>query len=168
MGQENSKLDKVMDIIFENPETGLKIRDISKNTKVPKSTVHRYLQILKRSGIIENNNKLVIDNYTRFIKSTHMIKKLFTSGLIDYLEKKFLPSAIILFGSARKGDYSKDSDIDLFIETTRHTQLDISKFEKKIKHKLQLFIEPDINKMPKELFNNLINGVKLFGYIKVK
>ena len=168
MGQENSKMEKIMDVIFENPEASLKIRDISKNAKIPRSTVHRYLHILKKSNITDNNNKPIINNYTRFLKSVHIIKRIYTSGLIGYLEEKLLPSAIILFGSARKGEYSKESDIDLFIETTKSAQLEISKFEKKIKHKIQLFIEPDINKTPKELFNNLINGIKLTGYIKIK
>ncbi len=168
MGQENQKMEKVMEVIFENPEESLNIRRISKYANVPRSTVHRYLRTLQKSNIIDKNNKLIINNYTKFLKSTHIIQKLFTSGLLDYLEEKLLPSAIILFGSARKGEYTKESDIDIFIETTKHAPLETSRFERRIKHKLQLFIEPDINKMPKELLNNVINGIKLTGYIKVK
>ena len=168
MGQENQKMDKVLEVIFENPEKSLNIRDISKYANVPRSTVHRYLRTLQRLNIIDKNNKFVINSYTRFLKSVHIIQKLFTSGLLDYLEEKLSPSAIILFGSARKGEYAKESDIDIFIETTKHAPLELSRFEKKIKHKLQLFIEPDINKLPAELLNNVINGIKLTGYIKVK
>jgi len=168
MGQENQKMDKVLEVIFENPEKSLNIRDISKYANVPRSTVHRYLRTLQRLNIIDKNNKFVINSYTRFLKSVHIIQKLFTSGLLDYLEEKLSPSAIILFGSARKGEYAKESDIDIFIETTKHAPLELSRFEKKIKHKLQLFVEPDINKLPVELLNNVINGIKLTGYIKVK
>ena len=88
MGQENSKMEKIMDVIFENPEASLKIRDISKNAKIPRSTVHRYLHILKRSNITDNNNKPIINNYTKFLKSVHIIKRIYTSGLIGYLEEK--------------------------------------------------------------------------------
>ena len=168
MGQENQKMDKVLEVIFENPEKSLNIRDISKYANVPRSTVHRYLRTLQRLNIIDKNNKFVINSYTKFLKSAHIVQKLFTSGLLDYLEENLLPSAIVLFGSARKGEYAKESDIDLFIETTKHAPLELSRFEKKIKHKLQLFIESDINKMPAELLNNVINGIKLAGYIKVK
>ncbi len=168
MGQENQKMDKILEVIFENPEKSLNIRDISKYANVPRSTVHRYLRTLQRSNIIDKDNKFITNNYTKFLKSVHIIQKLFTSGLLNYLEEKLLPSAIVLFGSARKGEYAKESDIDIFIETTKHVPLELSRFEKKIKHKLQLFIESDINKIPVELLNNVINGIKLTGYIKVK
>ncbi len=168
MGQNSQKMEKVIEVIFENPEKNFKIREISKLTKIPKSTVQRYVKNLRKSSIISKDNKLIINGYTKFLKSSYIIKKLYNSGLIIYLESKLIPSAIIIFGSARKGDYAKNSDIDLFIETTKKSSLDISRFEKKLKHKLQLFIEPDINKLPKELFNNVLNGIKLTGYIKIK
>ncbi len=52
-----------------------------------------------------------------------MDKKLATSKitpqLIDYIVKKIVkaidPKKIILFGSYARGDYKKDSDLDLFI-----------------------------------------------------
>lgn len=168
MGQNNKKLERVMDLIFENPEKGLKVREISRQTKVPKTTVHRYLYLLKKEKLVDKENKLIVTNYTKFIKTIQIIKRLFSSGLIDYLEEKLVPSAIILFGSARKGEYTKNSDIDLFIESTKDVDLNISAFERKIGHKIQLFIEIDINKFPNELFNNVINGIKLSGYIKVR
>ena len=93
---------------------------------------------------------------------------MFNSGLIDYLEEKLAPSSIIVFGSARKGEYVKNSDIDLFVESTKRIDLNVSLFEKRLKHKIQLFIEQDINKLPDELFNNIINGIKLSGYVKIK
>ena len=168
MGQNNQKLEKIMDLIFENPETILRVREISKQTKIPKTTVHRYLSFLKKSGVIDKENKLIITNYTKFLKTISIIKKLFNSGLIDYLEEKLAPSSIIVFGSARKGEYVKNSDIDLFVESTKRIDLNFSLFEKRLKHKIQLFIEQDINKLSNELFNNIINGIKLSGYVKIK
>lgn len=168
MGQNNQKMEKLLETIFENPSMGFNIREISKKTSIPKSTAHRYLKVLKKEGVIDAENNLIANNYTKFLKSSYIIKKLFKTDLIGYLEKTLLPSAIILFGSARKGEYTKESDIDLFIETTKNVQLDLSSFERKLKHKLQLFIESDITNLPKELFNNVINGIKLSGYIKIR
>ena len=157
-----------MELFFEYPNQQFRIREISRYTKIPKSTVQRYVNALKRDKILDKKHKLILTSYTKFIKSYSIIKKLFVSGSVNYLEKAYVPSTIILFGSARKGEYIKESDIDIFIETTKNSKVDLSQFEKKIKHKLHLFIEPDINKLPKELFNNIINGIKLTGYVKIK
>ncbi len=169
MGQDNQKLEKVMEILSENQNKSIKIRDLSRLTHIPRSTLLRYLTKLKKLKIIDQNNKIITNNYTKFIKSYIIVKKLFTCGLIDYLEERLVPSAIILFGSIRKGEYTKESDVDLFIETSKvESSLDLKKYENRIKHKIQLFIEPEINNLPNELFNNVINGIKLTGYIRIK
>ena len=87
---------------------------------------------------------------------------------MQYLEKGFNPSCIILFGGARKGEYDKESDIDIFIESTKEAKADLAKFEREMGHLIQLFIEKDINDLNPRLRNNVINGIKLRGYFKVK
>ena len=168
MGQKNQKMDKLMDMLFENPEKAFTIREYAKRTKIPKSTIQRYIISLKKSHIIDTKNRFMLTNYTRFLKASHLITKLFTSGVIDHLEEKLMPSVIILFGSARKGEYTKESDIDIFVETTKKDTLNLSQFEKRLKHKIQLFAESDTQNLPKELFNNIINGIKLSGYVRIK
>ena len=79
-----------------------------------------------------------------------------------------MPSCIVLFGSFRKGDSVNESDIDIFIETARNLKPDLSEFEEKLKHKIQIFKETDINKLPPRLFNNVINGIKLEGFFKIR
>ena len=75
-----------------------------------------------------------------------MINKLYETGLVDYLGRELNPSLLIVFGSVRKGEYEKDSDIDLFIETTIKKDLDLKEFETKLKRKIDLFIEPNLKK----------------------
>ena len=48
-------------------------------------------------------------------------KKVFASGLIDFLEKNISPEAIVLFGSVQKGTYHKGSDVDLFVQAEYST-----------------------------------------------
>jgi len=64
-------------------------------------------------------------------------------------------------------DFQKDI-IDLFIETTVKKELNLKKFETKLKHKIDLFLKPKINQLPKNLLHNVINGVKLMGYLDLK
>lgn len=161
-------MDRLLELIFENPGKAFTVREISQKTRIPKSTVQRYLQQLKKSKMLKKNNELLVDAYTKFLKSFFMIKKIIESGLIAHLEKTFTPSAIILFGSARKGEYTKESDIDVFVETTKKQEIDLVTFEKKLKHNIQLFKESSIQNLPNELFNNIMNGIKLSGYIKLK
>jgi len=93
-----------------------------------------------------------------------IIYELEESGLIDYLWTKICPETIILFGSYSKGEATEESDIDLFLITKRQ-EIDISKFQKKIKRPLQIFTD-NSKKIPKHLKNNLINGTILRGYFK--
>ncbi|MBD3361832.1 hypothetical protein GF358_03500 [Candidatus Woesearchaeota archaeon] len=92
--------------------------------------------------------------------------KIYDSGLIDHIENKLHPRCIILFGSVRKGEYTKKSDIDLFVQA-QTKQINLEKYEKKLKHKINLFFEKDFHKLSKELLENLINGIKLSGYIRI-
>jgi predicted nucleotidyltransferase len=163
MGQNYQKWDKILDLLFEYPDNEFTIREISKKVKIPRSTVQRYLLTLKEKGLINTNQNY----YFKFMKSQFITKKIIESGLIDYLSK-LTPSCIILFGSAQKGEYVKESDIDLYIETTNKQEIILTEYEKKIGHKIQLFVEPSIDKLPENLRNNIINGIKLFGYLKIK
>ena len=168
MGQNNQKLEQIIEVISENAGKELKVRDMTKLTKIPRTSISRYLKTLRKLKVIDKENKLIINNYTKFLRSAMIIEKLYTIGLIGYLEAKLVPSVIIIFGSARKGEHTKESDIDLFVETTKSANLDLSTFEKKIKHKIQLFTEQEIEKLPKELFNNVVNGIKLSGYLRLR
>ena len=157
-----------MQMFFENPQKTFTLRIISKQTKIPLSSVQRYVEQLKKSNLITLSNKAENTPYFKVRKTQFFINKMFTSGLIDYLEKQLQPSVIILFGSIRKGESDQTSDIDLFIETQKIKTVDLSKFEKKLKHKIELHLKENINELPKRLFNNIINGIKLRGYINIK
>ncbi len=168
MGQMDKNMDKILELFFEFPNEKFTIRDISKKTNIPKSTVQNYLTKLKSIGLVTKDNQASNTKFFKIKKIHYFIEKMYTSGLIDYLNKVYVPSCIILFGSFRKGDSVNTSDIDIFIITTKKEEIDLKKFEQKLKHKIQLFKEVDINKLPPRLFNNVINGIKLEGFFKVK
>lgn len=168
MVQKNQNWDKVLGIFFEHSSKSFKVREISKIIKIPSSTVQRYLEKLKVINFITKDNRANINSYFKFRKSFFIIDKIFKSGLINYLEENLKSSVIIIFGSARKGEYEKESDLDFFVESNIKKDLDLQKFEKKINHKIQLFVEKDINKLPNDLLNSVINGIKLSGYLKIK
>ena len=94
------------------------------------------------------------------------------SGLIEYLVEAFnQPEAIVLFGSFSKAEDNKNSDVDILIISSKKQEPNVEKFEKKLNHKIQLFIhsKKELEKLKnknKELFNNWINGIVVYGYFE--
>lgn len=165
---------KILDLFFEEPTRLFQIREISRLTRIPKSTVERKLKKLSEDKLIVKNKKNVVGYmaneavpYFRLVKKVKFLKMIYKSGLIDYLEKLVYPRCIILFGSFSKGEYNKESDIDIFVQS-KEKNYDVTKFEKRLKHTINLFFDEKLSNLSKELFNNIINGIKLAGYIKLK
>ena len=88
-------------------------------------------------------------------------------GLVKFLSDNLMPQSIILFGSYVRGEDITESDIDIFVESATRN-IDISKFEKKLNKKIQLHFKKNINTLPLELKNNIINGIKLYGRIELE
>jgi len=166
---------KIMKLFFEEPSRNFQIREISRLTKIAVTSVKNYLKELQKEKLIKKDKKTLYPSYVsnqqnrlfKVYKQQFIILKLYSTGLIDYLEDELHPRCIILFGSVRKGDYNKNSDIDIFIQSNRKS-IDLTRFNKILKHKIILFFEENINKLSKELFNNIINGIKLSGYLKLR
>ncbi len=161
-------LDKIMGEFYEHPQERFSVRAIAKKTIIPISTVQSYLKELKKQGLISQDNQSPESMLFKTKKINYHIEKIVKSGLLDYLTRELNPSCIILFGSIRKGDSNYESDIDIFVETVTKKELILEKFEKILKHKIQLFEEQDINKLPPRLLNNVINGIKMYGSFQIK
>ena len=162
-----NKKEKILELFFEYPNKKFTVREIAKLTKIPRSTVHKKILELKKQKLIIGNQ--AADSLIFKIKKVnYFVEKIVASGLIDEFVSKLNPSCIILFGSIRKGDSAKESDIDLFVESSIKKSIKLSKFEKKLKHNIQVFVKSDINKLQPNLFNNVINGIKIYGSFKIK
>lgn len=157
-----------MELLYECPQEQFTIREIARKIRIPKSTVQKYLQELKKENLINDKQEAASPLLFKTRKVNFYIEKIVASGLVEELINKLNPSCIILFGSIRKGDSVAGSDIDLFIESPLTKGLTLEKYEKKLRHPVQLFIEKDIHNLPPPLFNNVVNGIKLYGSFKVK
>jgi predicted nucleotidyltransferase len=172
MGQKEKA--KILGIFFEEPNRNYQIRKIAKITGIPKTTVSRYIQLLVKQGLVKKVKGRTISfvaNETnplyKFYKKMYFLEEICKVGLAEYLEESLSPKCIILFGSFAKGEYSSKSDIDLFVQA-KEQKIDLSNFERKLKHRINIFFEEKFENLSKELFNNIINGMKLSGYIKLK
>ena len=148
---------------------------MSRLTKIPKTTLSKYLQKLFSQKLIIKEKKGVFYSYRanssnfyyRFYKRIWIVEKIYRSGLVSFLEENTYPETIILFGSIAKGEYVKESDIDIFL-LAGEKKLELKKFERKLKKKINLLFKDKFSDLSKELSNNIINGYKLSGYLRLK
>ncbi|MBI2629812.1 nucleotidyltransferase domain-containing protein [Candidatus Pacearchaeota archaeon] len=166
MGQNDTT--KILELFYEYPEREFTIREMAKLTGIPRATTHMVLMKLKKNKVITKNISANKDLLFATKKINFFVENIVSSGLIDELINKLNPSCIILFGSIRKGESVKESDIDIFVESSVKRSINLKNFEKRLKHKIQIFVENDIHKLPPNLFNNVVNGIKLYGSFKIK
>lgn len=170
----------ILSIFLEEPNKEFHIRELAKIIKLAPSTATKYLNDFKKQRLLERRSErgFVLykanteDQSYKDIKLHYNIKKIKESGLVEFLiDKLDHPEVIILFGSFRKAENTKESDIDLFIISPIKRQIDVSNFQKKLGHEIQLFIHSKkefeaMKKSDKELLNNVINGIVLEGFLE--
>ncbi len=165
---------KILELFIEFPTKDFSVRGLARNLNMSHATVLKYIADLEKLSLIKKKEVTLYPTYFantesqkyKFYKRNWLIFKINKSGLIEYIQKEALPSSIILFGSGAKATFTEKSDIDIFVEANE-TKLDLTKYEKKINRKINLLFEQNINNLSKELRNNIINGVVLYGFIKI-
>ena len=171
---------RVLEVFFDDPlpiGLGFQLREISRKINLAPKSVKLYLEELERENLIIKKEHRIHkypvyyanrdDDYFKFLKRMDTIKSIKESGLLDYLYGKCMPDAIILFGSASKGEDIKGSDIDIYLQSNRK-KLDLGKYEKELKRKINIFFERGFDKLSEELKKNIINGDKLKGYLNIQ
>jgi len=165
---------KILELFIEFPTNDFSVRGLARNLKLSHATVLKYIADLEKLSLIKKKEATLYPTYFansesqkyKFYKKNWLVFKINESGLIEYIQKETLPSSIILFGSGAKSVFTEKSDIDIFVEASE-TKLDIAKYEKKLNRKINLLFEQNINNLSKELRNNIINGIILYGFIKI-
>ena len=133
----------------------------------------KHIDELKRQGFVSEGKdifkyyKAESDNEKfKFYKKINSLDKIENSGLLKYIEDETGCEVIYLFGSTAKGEDTSKSDLDIYVQAPE-SDLNLQKYEEELGKKIQLFFSEDINALPLELRNNILNGIKLRGYLKV-
>lgn len=174
---QKCSISKVASIFFQEPTREHGLLELCRKTNLAHTSVKNHLETLKRMGIIsEHSEKKGSRQYPvykakqdpsifRNHKKIHNLSELLNSGLIKFLKDRLNPKSIALFGSYHRGEDTEDSDIDIFLET-RKTEINLLKFEKALKRKIQLHFKESFKGYPADLKNNIINGTTLEGYLE--
>ncbi len=155
---------------FEDSYTELGVREYSRVKDMSPPTASKLLRNYVSEGILKSRkerNYLLFrinkdSSISRDLSRIYWESKL--REVVDYLGK-FSPSAIILFGSLAKLENKKESDIDIVVLGISNKNLNLKKFERKLKRELQIFQYSSLDKINEELKLNVINGYILGGYI---
>jgi predicted nucleotidyltransferase len=167
---------KIKEYFFINPLEKLRVRQIERTLNVPLPSVIKYAKELEKEEILQIIEISKVKFYAanrdskKFLleKMLFNIKSLLDSGLLKHLIKEFGNPTIVLFGSYSRGEDIESSDIDIYIESASKLKINLEKFQKILKRKIQLFIQSNIKKIPNPyLANNIINGIKLNGFVEV-
>jgi predicted nucleotidyltransferase len=169
-----NNLYRILELFIQFPTKDFSARGLARELKLSHATVLKYIDDLEKVGLINKKEETLYPTFYantehkkyQFYKKNWLIFTITESGLIDYVQKEALPSSIILFGSGAKGTFTEKSDIDVFVEANE-ISLNLAKYEQALKHPINLLFEKNLNHLSKELKNNLVNGVVLYGFIKI-
>ena len=169
---------KIVRVFFDDPEKEFSLAEIKRRTNISATSIILHLRNLIKEQIVYKKNKKFGKRQYPFYKANFenkryknykvisILENLENSGLVEYIKDNCIPNCIVLFGSASKGEDTKESDIDLYVEA-KEKVLNLKNYEKLIGRKIQLHFKEDFNKYAKELKNNIINGIVLVGYLEV-
>lgn len=165
---------RILQEFFNCPTKNFHMREISRITKIAQPSVTNHLKALVNEGLVIKEKKGLYPSFRanrdnelfKLYKKFDLIFRINRSGLLDYLHDNLLPDAMILFGSASRGEDIEESDVDLFI-LGKENKVNLEKFEKVIHREIALFFEENFSRLNKELKNNILNGILLRGYLKV-
>lgn len=170
---------RIAGIFFDDPlpaGRGFQLRELGRKAEIAPTSVKNYLKELEAEGLIKKSEHkrhgfplYYADRESEkyvFYKKVNTLSIIFESGLLSYLNDTCMPDVIVLFGSAAKGEDLKTSDIDLFLQS-KERKLELQKFEKKLGRSVNVLFSKNFNELSGELKNNIINGIKLKGYVKV-
>lgn len=170
---------RVLELFFEDPlpaGIGFQLREISRKINLAPKSVKIYLDELAKEKLIFIEKHRIHhypiyyanrdNDYFKFLKKLNTLQAIKESGLLEQINKVCMPDVIILFGSASIGEDTKESDIDLYLQCKKK-EIDRRSYEKKLKRHINFFFEPDFDSLSEELKTNIINGVKLAGYLNV-
>lgn len=180
MYEETAK-NRIMEVLFSYPDKEFSLSDLAKEAGVSKANIGNILGEFQKIGLItiEKLSKIwrIKANRTNWLyirsKIVYNLNFIYGSGLVDFLIDHFQnPKAIIVFGSFRKGEDISNSDIDIAIESDKEKEYKIAglrelvELEKTIKRRIQIHLF-NKNNIDLNVFNNIANGILLWGFLEV-
>jgi len=173
---------RVFDVLLRYPEKEFSLSELARSAKVAKANIGDIINELKEIEFIQiikfSNLWRIKANQSNwgFIRSkiVYNLNFIYQYNLVEFLIDYFgNPKSIILFGSFRLGRDISNSDIDIAIEREDFEEYksvrlkELERFEEEIGRDIQIHLF-NRNNVDINVFNNIANGIVLFGFLEVK
>lgn len=166
---------RVLEEFFKHPTEKFQLRGISRNTEVSLPTVRSYIAEFLEKDLVEKTEEGVYPSYRasmsevfKIYKKLWTVRKLHETGVVEKLKRELHPDAVVLFGSAARGEDIEKSDIDLLV-VSGSKEISLEEFEESFNREISLqFMAVEELKENREFANNIANGIVLSGYLVVK
>lgn len=173
-----SKEDRILKLILENsPFKRWHFEELKQAAGVSRAVANKWMKKYMQEGLLKkikenkrfpyftagSNNPVY---YAR--KRIYVLEQLHTCGLFARLLSLEHAKTIILFGSMARGDWYKDSDIDLFMYG-KADDFDKTVYEQTLGRHIELHIfesKEDLQEVRTGLVKNIINGYLIKGQIQ--
>lgn len=168
MGQKCSYL-KVLNVFFVEPTTIHFIKEISKKINLAPTSIRNHIKDLLAKNLIKIKKARPFDGFIANRENEDFIfyKKVYNlyslKELTEFLTSSFWPKLIVVFGSYARGEDIEQSDIDILVISKIKKELNLKKFEKKLKRKINLLVIDKLEKLDKNLIKKIYNGIVLYG-----
>jgi len=167
--------ERILKLLFVKAGKALNQRQISKYLGVSQPAVMKALpglaEFIKSEQDKETKRWSVELNRDEHkvmqLKRVENLKRIYESGLADFLEKEFAGATIILFGSYSRGEDLINSDLDLAIIGRKDKLIDLTKYEKELERQININFYDSFKNIHKHLKENLCNGIVLVGSIEL-
>lgn len=172
---------KILELFFEEPFRQFHLRETARKTNVSAPTAKIQLDKFVRGCLIEKSSKANLSLFKantkskrfQLLKTAYSLEKIEKSGLAEEIKKRLNPKAVVLFGSAARGEDSKESDMDLLIITKNKQNVELDRFGKKISREINCTLFSPTEWKKKAVENRpfyqriLIEGIVLDGELPV-
>lgn len=161
---------RVMEVFFKEPMQVHFIREISKKINLaPTSVRNNIRELVKNRLLLEKKAKpfdgFIANRENQEFKDYKQLFNLYSiRGLKEEISSKLGPRAIILFGSYLRGEDIESSDIDLLV-VSKIKEINLKKFETILERRIHLTFVEGLEKLEKEMRENVKNGWVIYGRI---
>lgn len=173
-----SKEEVVLKLILENsPLKEWHFEQILKEVNVTRLVANKWLKKYTKLGMLKRIKEkgrfpfftVGINNSVYYsLKRIYVLEQFNKSGMIPNLLDLKDAKTVIIFGSFIKGDWYKDSDIDIFV-LGNIGDFDKSVYELKLARRIEMHVfenKKEIQDVKTGLIRNVINGYLIKGQIQ--
>jgi predicted nucleotidyltransferase len=173
-----SKEDNILNLILgESPLKHWRFGELVQKSKLTRAAANKWLKKYCDEGLIKQvkeNGRFPYfcagkDNAVyQSKKRLYALEKLYSSGFMQHLAGLKSARTIMVFGSMARGDWYRDSDVDVFIYGSAKG-LDKHRYEKELHRKIEVHAFKDskeLHQVRSGLISNVINGYLVKGSVQ--